>query len=365
MRTAVILAYNWANTGMYSVDLSAFRLFESLGLPVDYFVASGASPQGLFKSGQVPIYRISEAASLRPYDNVVYWGDFTTSPHYALDDLHGQLKNHDGPISLVEAFSYWMDIFLMRDKRRAGQRLFSFCQNFQTLGLTSTRADYGKLDKLYGRFTLIMPRDTVSTGELAKAFPSIPSQAIRQGCDAAFLLPDGMAPASGARPSSDNRKVGLFLHRSRIDNKEALLSETLRRGYEPVALTEWMQLPRNRCHENFLSLSARISSCTAIVTDTYHLAVNAIRLGTAVVVLGANDTAQTSTVSDFKKRVMLRDLGSEDLYVPIDDGRLLPEQISAIVDRIDASAREIHPVHARAAAAADEMREAIRQAMLA
>lgn len=360
MRIAVVLAHNWANTGMYSVDLSAFRLFESFGQTVDYFVASGAKPHSLFKSGQVPIYAISDAASLSHYDKVVYWGDFTTSPHYGLDDLNAQLNSYDGPISRNDVFRYWRDMFLLSAAKKDGQKLYSFCQNFQTLSLTAASVDYQKLSKLYERFALIMPRDTVSTAEVAKCFPSIPAQAIRQGCDAAFLLSDALVPP----PARDSRKVGIFFARSKIDNRPDILQQITARGYEPVGLNQWLQLPRNRYHENFTSLCERIAGCTAIVTDTYHLAVNAIRLGTIPVVLGANDHVQTSTVSDFKKRTMLRDLDAEDLYVPVDNGLVRPDQIGGIVDRLEASARETHPVHARASDAADAMRAAIRQAML-
>lgn len=360
MRTAVVLAHNWANTGMYTVDLSAFRVFESLGLPVDYFAASGARPGSLFKSGQVPIYRISDAGTLRAYDNVVYWGDFTTSPYYAVDDLCVQLNSYEGPVSRHDAFLYWIDIFLLRQAKRPDQRLFSFCQNFQTLSVSAPKVNFEALRPLYERFSRIMPRDTVSTGEIAKHFPSVPAEILHQGCDAAFLLPDGTAtPRDGG-----SRKVGVFLERSKIENKQELMHAIARQGYEPISLGQWLALPRNRFHENFLHLTASIAGCACVVTDTYHLAVNAIRIGTTPIVLGADEDAQTSTVSDFKKRVMLRDLDAEDLYVPIKDARLSEEQMARMIDRVAELADGHHPVHARSQAAANKMQGEIRQALL-
>lgn len=344
---------------MYTVDLSAFRLFESLGLSVDYFAAAGARA-GLFKSGQVPIYRISEPEALRAYDNVIYWGDFSTSPHYAVDDLWSQLNSHEGPLARRDAFFYWLDMFLLRQAKRPDQRLFSFCQNFQTLGLSAPRMDFDVLRPLYERFTRIMPRDTASTGQLRTYFPTIPADVIRQGCDAAFLLPDGTA--SPRTPGS--RRVGVFLARTEIENKLDLIQTFTQAGYELVNLGLWLTLPRNRFHENFRILTARIASCDAIVTDAYHLAVNAIRIGTTPLVLGTNENAQTSTVSDFKKRTMLRDLDSEDLYMTIDQARLSQDQLAGIVGRIAALAEGSHSVHDRGRKAGDAMRSEIAQALL-
>ena len=35
MKIAILLAFNTQNYGMYSVDLAAFRVFESLGFTTD------------------------------------------------------------------------------------------------------------------------------------------------------------------------------------------------------------------------------------------------------------------------------------------------------------------------------------------
>lgn len=363
MNIAVVLAHNWANTGMYSVDLAAFRLFEAWGVTVDYFVASGARTNSLFKSGQVPIYRISDAGPLTQYDRVVYWGDFTTSPYYAIDDFASQLNSHDGPVSKNEVFKIWLDIFLMRGRDLSGQRLFSFAQNFQTLGAVTDKLNLPSLGSLYERFTSIMPRDSVSTRELHAHFPSLSAKIVTQGCDAAFLLPDQFSGPAERNP----KQIGIFLERTKIDNRQDLLSELTRRGYKPLFLNQWLALPRNRFHENFLKLCGNIRNSACILTDTYHLAVNAIRIGTTPVVIGADDRAQTSTVSDYKKRVMLRDLESEDLYMAVPGKLMSPELIGRIADRIDAlaGAENPHPVHRRSQQAAEAARSTFKAAVLA
>lgn len=363
MKIAVVLAHNWANTGMYSVDLSAFRLFESWGVTVDYFVASGGRTNSLFKSGQVPIYRISDAGPLIRYDRVVYWGDFTTSPYYALDDFESQLNSHDGPLSKNEVFRTWLDIFLMRGRNISETRMFSFAQNFQTLGAVSDRLNLASLGSLYERFTSIMPRDSVSTRELRTYFPSLPADIVTQGCDAAFLLPDQFTGPSERKP----KQIGLFLGRTKIENRQDMIAELVRRGYNPVLLSQWLALPRNRFHENFLNLCTRIRDSVCVLTDTYHLAVNAIRIGTTPVVIGADEDAQISTVSDYKKRVMLRDLDSEDLYMALPGKFLSPELITQIADRVDAvvGAENPHPVHERSRQAAEAARSTFKAALLA
>lgn len=362
MKIAVVLAHNWANSGMYSVDLAAFRFFESLGCVVDYFVASGARPHSLFKSGQIPIYHISDAGPLTRYDRVVYWGDFTTSPYYALEDFKAQIQTYEGGVSTVEIFKRWGEIFLMRGRKIPGQRLFSFGQNFQTLSAVASRVDLKSLAPFYERFDLIMPRDTVSMGELRAHLTSIPGGALVQGCDAAFVLPD----IPTAALSRDPKKIGVYFGRTKMDNPRDVLAEIEKRGYEPVMLKQWLSLPRNNFHETFLAMSATMSGCACLLTDTYHLAVNAIRMGLTPVVIGDAAGAQTSTVSDFKKRVMLRDLGAEELYMEIANSRLSGAEITRIADMVDAMANQDvpHPAHLQAKKAAEAAVAEFRQRLL-
>lgn len=362
MKIAVMLAHNWANTGMYSVDLSAFRLFESLGFSVDYFVASGGRTNSLFKSGQVPIYRISDAGALSAYDSIVYWGDFTTSPYYALNDFLSQMNSYDGPVSNNDAFKAWVQMFLLSDRHVPGQRLFSFAQNFQTLGTVANKVSLPKMAPLYERFTSIMPRDSISKRELHAHLPSLPANVITQGCDAAFLLRDDCTAVVQKKP----KQISLFFERTRVDNRADLIADIRRRGYEPTALSQWLSLPRNRFHENFLDMCNTIRESSCVITDTYHLAVNAIRMGVTPIVLGADDVAQTTTVSDFKKRVMLRDLDAEDLYSTVHNAMLPSEQIREIGDKVDAiaQAQAPHPVHEHARQAAEAALLAFKSALI-
>jgi polysaccharide pyruvyl transferase WcaK-like protein len=59
----------------------------------------------------------------------------------------------------------------------------------------------------------------------------------------------------------------------------------------------------------------KLASCDLIITDTYHLCVNAWRLGTPAVCIGAGAEECPSTVSDKKKEILYLGLGAQTLYI--------------------------------------------------
>ena len=346
---------------MYSVDLAAFRLFAEMGGEVAYLVAAGPDTFGLFEYGKWTLHRIHNAEMLRQYDNIVYWGDFTTNPAYGLHDFTKQLIDFDGESSPQKAFDKWLSIFLLKGQDKGDRRIFSFGQNFQTMSSSTEQIDLRSLGPFYERFDAIMPRDTHSCTELGKYFPGIASGRLTLGTDCAFLLD---APDREKRPRTGN--IGIFFGRSNIANITSLVGRISAAGYKMRHVIRWLATPLNKRDPYFKLTLGEFGLCDAVITDTYHFAVNAIREGATPILLSRQGAQALSTVSDFKKKVLMHDLGAADLLREFDGDELsdammesIIEQIAVIVDRPDP-----HPVHASARQQADRALSEFRRAFL-
>ena len=63
------------------------------------------------------------------------------------------------------------------------------------------------------------------------------------------------------------------------------------------------------------SILSELSGYSLVVTDTYHLCVNAWRMGIPTVCIGSGTTHDTSTVGDKKKEVLYAMYGAQPFYV--------------------------------------------------
>jgi len=90
-------------------------------------------------------------------------------------------------------------------------------------------------------------------------------------------------------------------------------------------------------------MRAELRASRIVVTDVYHVAVNALTLGTPVLLLARDATEQHGTLGEYKKRTLLAMFGLEDWLHLIgadepDAGRLA-EHAARIVAAGDASER--------------------------
>gem|GEM_PF-4058563 len=216
-RIAVIVAFNLSNCGMYSVDLSAQAFFQRLGYEIDYFCPGMPMGTRLHGIGTVTTKDIQHFNELSGYDLVVYWGDFTTNPHFGKADFTRRMMRREVVDTADAAFQLWRNIHMPPIDRTV--RVMSVGQNFHTFDgddpalMASFAAEYEV------GFDLICPRDPVSLKNLTTHAPNAAKGNIHQGMDAAFLLHDGLAPAE---PATDPYFVTYF-GRSELENVERYL----------------------------------------------------------------------------------------------------------------------------------------------
>jgi hypothetical protein len=297
-RTAIICAYNPRNCGMYSVDLSAKRFFEELGVAHDLCVTQGPTEFGKLR------YRlVRSVAELRDYSAVVYWGDFLNNPMWGhADYAQREMTLYSAP-SLAQGFRNWQQLYLEAGPHlTASTRILAFGGAF--IGMEPFMEDRS-IAETFGRFmrrtTAVIPRDPASFAHVAGW--SAPSSTVSLGFDCASLM-TRRSPArwrlpyfaySFRRSMSKGDARSLVLHMER---------ETGLRGVRVKWLTPRRSGPA--LHAEFLVDLALMRHARFCLTDTYHFAVNSMAQGSLPLCVVRDEAAVGSTLNEEKKRLLFR-----------------------------------------------------------
>jgi hypothetical protein len=379
------------NTGMTTVDLAFDAVSRSLGLDgvvywrlwdqSEWRTPVGGScllDDGSFADeGSGLVYRNlrGRLEEFLDADAVVYWGDFMHMAIYRQVNVD-ILSTTMGVCSATEAREV-VDRALLLAGQPDGvmSRVMSFGTTLSFNTSDDYRSDYGDaLRSFVGRAHRVWFRDTYSAwiAQLAGANAG----ASAKGVDAAFLLPPGPGVPSAGR-------LGVFFGRSALSpemlaglGRRLATSLDLRPrwipwGHEPAFWPmadrrrfrlAWPGLEREEFSVRlgtrlqhgravvagapaghtaalpFEELITRLAACDVVVTDTYHLALNAWRLGIPAV-----------CVVDRPRRIWSVNSGSagsrrdkrEELYSQLDASALLVSAVDLASHRDDTIARVV------------------------
>ncbi|WP_435736842.1 hypothetical protein V5D56_19065 [Cellulosimicrobium sp. PMB13] len=311
-------------------------------------------------------------------DAVVYWGDFLHMAFY-LEANVDTLSRRMGITSRAQAREIADRTLLL-----AGQsddvlaRVMSFGTTLSFNTADDYRSDYGDaLRSFAGRAHRVWFRDTYSAwiAQLAGANAG----ASAKGVDAAFLLPPGPSVPSSGRlgvffgrsalspetlarlgrqlatsldlrprwipwghepafwPVADRRRFRLAWPGLELEELSVGLGTRLRHARAVVARTP----AEHTARLPFDGLVARVAACDVVVTDTYHLAVNAWRLGIPAVcvvdrpprIWSVNSGSQ-GTRRD-KREELYSQLDASELLVSVEDlASHVRETVARIADRL-------------------------------
>ena len=331
-KRAVIFAFNPHNTGMYSVDLAAFRIFESLAVRVDYFIPFSRVQSGIIQYGQIFVNILHSSSQLENYDDIIIWGDFTTTPFYGLNDFRNHYFSCIGDVSGEEAFSLWHDIYLLTKLKKGGKRFLSLCQNFSMIEQINLGKFRTRYEELLKRFDLIVPRDSFSFSKLT-AFLGNNDNIAPGMLDASFFnikLPN----SPRKKKKGDKIKIGYFFGRSEIPNLTDLMQHLIKEQINVGEISGWLLSPPNRYHETFLKKLSEIKKCDLIISDTYHFIVNALREGVPTIAISRIQASQFDTVSDLKKKILMEELNLEEYLIELSDGVISDHYSNLILEKI-------------------------------
>ena len=260
---------------------------------------------------------------------MIFWGDFTTSVDYGKNDYQYVSADRFGSRFQMFAryvsqstFDRWLKMYLPDD----GCRYYSVGQNFQTMNQSEWSRLTDDVRYKYGQFRSIVTRDSVSYANLANCFAGARHRVkLLQGVDAAFFCRNSVQHRV-QRPGK--KTVGVFFGRSKLQGIDDLYRD-LHRKMDVVEISLWF-LRGEDFQSSYDRAIELIGQCDVIVSDTYHLLINAMRLGCPAVGVGVVQTQQFGTVGDYKKKVLFKDLGLSKFYIELPNHVLTAQQIEII-----------------------------------
>ncbi|MBD3822493.1 MAG: polysaccharide pyruvyl transferase family protein [Thiotrichales bacterium] len=331
---AVVTALNPSNAGMYSVDLAAEQFLQSLGFDPILFRGQTRKGRRRERFGAQRFRAVPNEKALLDAGGIVYWGDFTTSPLFALQDYASREVESGRCADVEAAFRVWSKKFLLADVKNRSAKVASIGQNFLGLEtqISQMPAEDRKLLEICYRnnFDLVCPRDPLSTAEF-KSVASGANSRVELGMDAAFLLDhEALFPElSSVTPASS---FGYLFGRSDLNERAFVERVEADTGLTPINLAQWLKLNRRKGHSQYRRLLLSIASSRFVITDLYHASINSLALGVPVLGLGKISHAQIGTLSDLKKKILFCALGLDDFYLELTgpelDSELVNEKFS-------------------------------------
>ncbi|WP_111641480.1 polysaccharide pyruvyl transferase family protein [Marinimicrobium alkaliphilum] len=333
---AVILAFNPNNSGMYSVDLAAKQFFDSLDVDYKMYVAQKLRRRGarfiervnpnwtiapVDHVGKLKCHYLKSIDQLKEHSHIVYWGDFLNNPDYGRDGYAN--RDHYMHLSASEeiARKKWLSLFALKGQDVNGKKVYSIGNNIQNP--LDAEDPYNKqvIDCWEKHFDVILPRDVKSLEQVERLLGARSKPRLGQGLDCAFLLDHSGLNAENASSAPESPMFSYFFDRSKLPETRKII-----RNIEKISgcvgheLDGWLTLDTKNAHRHFSKNVKQIMESQFVITDTYHVCVNAMSAGVPVVGMGRYSIKQDGSIGDYKKQVLfdMFDMGS--YYLTLKEG---------------------------------------------
>ena len=324
-KIGVICAFNPGNTGMFSVDLAASQLFDAWS--IDYTLINFQKRPWRLPSKYLVCRNIDK---LGRFSHLLFWGDFQNNPVYGTRDFANREVKFGNARTVDMAVSNWTRLHLdLPHTLRKHSQVASIGNCF--LGAREAAAQYAlgpSLTRFADTAFRIMPRETDSVNEISSASSNTSPLNILTGLDPAFLLEP--------KEYQNFRECTCFGYCfARSDVRE--ISEGLKvieagTGLAPLEVSWVVGSRRMKQKDLFHSALATMKKCRLVVTDVYHLAVNALNHGTPVILISRKSSETKSSVDDQKKYALVEQVGAIPLHLPLADDASLASQAEKIIE---------------------------------
>lgn len=322
------------NTGMFTVDLSAASFFSTQfpRAEIKYYCLGDIHKIGYRSEERHISYRPLHLHldDVRDADLIVYWGDFLHSKQYWETDLIGWLVRDGLSGSRNEALELiYKSLMLEKAPPEILKKVVVYGGTIITVGASELidKRYSACLQRLLTEAGGVFFRDAISA---TKASPFRPLENCL-GTDCALLLglKDFQNYGLLADPIVTRSKLGVFFGRSKWIAQPLMLARTLAKTMDlQAAWLPWLrssprQLPLARLagfpatREPPLpnEILDSLLRCSAVVTDTYHLTVNAWNLGIPTICVGYGGQNIGHTLGDKKKETLYSQYGAAEYYV--------------------------------------------------
>lgn len=381
IKVAVVCAFNPNNAGMYSVDKAAKQVFADLGVNHRFFVAQAAPFQvvraiprrgarllakafGSFihpsevRFGEIKFSVLKSPDQFKPYSHVLFWGDFLNNPVYGIQDFAKKDVEFHHSTDSTNGFKRWQSLFV-NGPLMAGKKVGAIGGNFQYREEAMPCQGDQILRDVANGFDLVVPRDPYSLQTLRRRAKNPDKASMGPGMDCAFLLQPKIAV-------DKNESFSFHFGRSRFTGVESFVDELSQQtGLDSIELKNWFNLRPESASKDFLELEANILSSRFVVTDTYHVSVNALRLGVPVFCLGRAAETQKGTLGDFKKRALFEMFHCNNFYFAhesnVVEDVFMHRCVEEISKRFQRQNMNSESVHQKIAETATSMHKSLRR----
>lgn len=324
-KVGVICAFNPGNTGMFSVDLAASQLFDAWN--IDYTLINFQKRPWRLPSKYLVCRNINK---LGQFTHLLYWGDFQNNPVYGTRDFASREMKFGNARTVDIAVSNWTRLHLdLPHILQKHARVASIGNCF--LGAREAAAQYAlgpSLTRFADTAFRILPRETDSVNEISSASSNKPPLNISTGIDPAFLL-----EPKEYQNFRECHCFGYYFARSDVrDISEGLKAIEARTSLAPLGVSWAVGNRKAKQKDLFYSALATMKKCRFVVTDVYHLAVNALNHGAPVVLVSRKSSATKSSVDDQKKYALVEQLGAMPLHLPLAEDASLFSQAGKIIE---------------------------------
>ena len=343
------------NTGMATVDLAAFSLLRRIIPEAEISLYAFGQPTPItYQPGELPYTYLNVELHRERYlssDAFVFWGDFTHARSYwTTERAYWQTKLNILSEAQVPSWnstqyaaaSQYIFLTSLPKPRLRSAVVFgsTIITNEPTNQGTSTASDFDKL--YYQHFTdffttirAVYFRDALSAARISP----LRGNEATLGCDCAFLLlDDDLQQIPGFTLAPERKGVGVFLGRSPSKTKMMLFARAVARLLgEPTSWIPWflwypdeqsyrikakaLGFPLSPSDAKTGSILSSLSGCKYVITDTYHVCVNAWRMGIPTICLGEGGGPLLTSHNDKKKEILFDMYGAHQFYVFIDKWR--------------------------------------------
>lgn len=330
------------NPGMHSVDyalwqfinrhdlnsVAEFKFYTMLNIPKD--VCDFVDFPFTYELSDQNLEVISNS------DLIIFWGDFLHSKNYLENEIFSAIKEKypENNEDLIKDIIYRN--LLLENIDLSNTSIIVFGGN-----LLDFRINYYKDDRyisslcdLYKAASLILMRDPISAVTVNNLLNSYKENFC--GIDGAFLSTGNKTKylyRNKVRDNSQPYKVGIFFGRSwYYDEVLSFSCKTCNHlGVKGIWLP-WFHFkpwPLEEKYEGEIDLTVpdteffgtldNLAECSLVITDTYHLCINAWSLGIPAICIGRGVGSMKNSVEDKKKEVLYSMLDARDFYVYAED----------------------------------------------
>ncbi|SFV39083.1 polysaccharide pyruvyl transferase family protein [Hyphomicrobium facile] len=328
-KVGIVCAFNPGNTGMFSVDLAASRVFDAWN--IEHTLINFQK-----RRWRLPLkYQVSRTPNkLAQYSHLLFWGDFQNNPVYGTRDFANREVKFGYARTATEGVANWIGLHLELSSVLPKTTVVASIGNcFLGSREAATRHNLSaSLATFADTATRILPRESQSGAELVEAAGGSPRSNISTGLDPAFLL-----DPQKREDFRESKYFGYCFARSKVqDVAEGLDAISKATGLTAIEVPWSVGKRRISQKKIFSGALEAFAQCRFIVSDVYHLTVNAINHGIPVIVLSRRQEMTQSSVDDQKKSALTDQIGASGLHVMLADDASFVTQVPAVIEAYEA-----------------------------